>query len=212
MNLQYIFDQLSTGELSDTALASNDDGGIDCGDTLKVTLHIEMGLTALYRRFRLLTKSIDVVVDDSTRNYSIMESDLFKIEKILDAEKNEIFPSNTSDIDSIKTLSMHSFIVPVSMKPQTLQVLYRANHPRIDKAAVEFQPADVQVYLPETHLEALLYFVASRVMNPIGISGEFHEGNNYSAKYERACLVLESHNYQTDNQEQHDKFTSRGWV
>lgn len=54
-----------------------------------------------------------------------------------------------------------------------------------------FEPSEVDVELPDMYLEALIYFVASRVMNPIGMNEEFHAGNNYAAKYEEECQRLE---------------------
>jgi hypothetical protein len=68
-----------------------------------------------------------------------------------------------------------------------------------------------EVNLPVTHLEPLLYFVASRIMNPVGASGEFHEGNNYAAKYEQACQQLEMHGFSLNTQASRDQFERNGW-
>lgn len=60
----------------------------------------------------------------------------------------------------------------------------RANHPKIVKGIKQFDSMKVQVQLPETHLSALLLFVASRAYTPVGMTSEFNPGNNYAVRYE----------------------------
>ncbi len=94
-----------------------------------------------------------------------------------------------------------------------LRVTYRADHLPIGKREASKEPEKVEVDLPATHLKALLLFVASRVLNPIGFSGEgAHEGNNYAQKYEMACRELEAGGYQLSFHEEEDRFAQRGFV
>lgn len=58
----------------------------------------------------------------------------------------------------------------------------------------------------------LLYYVASRVHNSIGMTGEFNAGNNYSAKYEMSCQQLEQMNLRVDQDSQNSKLQRGSWV
>jgi len=101
--------------------------------------------------------------------------------------------------------------IPDHLKTKNLEVVYRANHPVINQSG-SFNPDTYEVGLPYSHLEALLMFVASRVSNPIGMTNEFHAGNNYAAKYEQCCKDIETFNLRTDQGAQYDKLGRNGWV
>lgn len=212
MNLQEIFDQLTDGELINTSIGSDKDGGINCGDERKICSHVELGLLALYKRFRLKTKTVDVYTVEGQLEYKVDANDILKIERVYTADDCELQFNHTDNELSISAPTYDTIKLSEEMKPQLLKVEYRARHPKLDKELVSFDAEKVEIELPYTHLEPLLLFVASRVLNPIGISGEFHEGNNYMAKYERACQMLEAHNYQSDNQSESNRFNDRGWV
>jgi hypothetical protein len=75
----------------------------------------------------------------------------------------------------------------------------------------------IETELPRTYLEALLYFVASRVFNPVGlesavIRAPFHTGNNYYSKYEAACALLASVGLDVEETVEYHKFSSKGFV
>lgn len=99
-----------------------------------------------------------------------------------------------------------------NVKDDFFTVMYRANHPKIDIKTVQYSPYNVNIELPETHLEALIYFVASRVHNPIGMTNEFHAGNSYFKKYEEECQKLEIFNYEIDNIGEHTRFYDNGFI
>ncbi len=66
--------------------------------------------------------------------------------------------------------------------------------------------------MPYSHLEPLLYYVASRINNPIGMANEFHAGNSYAAKYEKSCQELEMVNLRVDQGSQNTKLRQKGFV
>lgn len=72
-------------------------------------------------------------------------------------------------------------------------------------------PEITKVELPSSHLQALLYFVASRTYNPIGMTGEFNAGNNYNAKYEAECQGLEAAGLQVERGINNFKLNWSGW-
>ena len=86
--------------------------------------------------------------------------------------------------------------LPQSLKTTFVDVHYRAAALPIIKphckAGVFFEPSQVDLNLPDMYLEALVYFVASRVFNPVGMNQEFYSGDNYANKYEMECQRLEA--------------------
>lgn len=72
-----------------------------------------------------------------------------------------------------------------------LLVRYKAKAKPLD---FSLAPDNVFIELPDHYLQALVYYVAHRMFNPMGSEtigrGMFHEGNNYAAKYKEACDSL----------------------
>ena len=103
--------------------------------------------------------------------------------------------------------------LPGSLKTRTAEIVYRANRPKIVKGITLYDPGRVQVRLPETHLNALLLFIAPRAYTLIGMTGEFNAGNNYAVKYVAECNQLTLAGLRVDqggglNQ----RFNGRGWA
>lgn len=148
---------------------------------------------------------------------------ILKVERILTDDGTELGLNDGADRYSCHNLDMTTLRVPVELANQTadtpdflkttqLTVVFRANHPAIAIGSGLFDPARVNLELPYSHLEALLYFVASRVHNPIGMSNEFHSGNNYAAKYEAACRMLEGEGLKIDSSGEDDRIRRNGWA
>lgn len=102
--------------------------------------------------------------------------------------------------------------MPEVMRGTMLKVSYRAGHGAAICCPAYYDPEMIDVPLPEMYLEALLYFVASRVYNPIGFNADFHHGTNYAAKYEQECQRLELMGLQLDKTSENDRFTRNGWI
>ena len=155
---------------------------------------------------------------------------LLRVEKIhvfKDGKRGEELPLNQDFEDlSILTPTMQSIYVPSALVNSTqastdvpeawrtdqVVVTYRAAHPKLAVGLGYFDPERITLEIPPTHVEALCYFVASRIHNPIGMSNEFHAGNNYSARYEAKCAELEGAGMQISTLAQMDRFTSKGFV
>jgi hypothetical protein len=103
--------------------------------------------------------------------------------------------------------------LPDDLKTSQLEVIYRARHPKIDPAAASFDPETYDVRLPDTHLQALLYYVASRVYQPLG-TGQFEgmNGANYWKRYDAECEKLTDAGVQLDRGTGFDKLRSRGYA
>ncbi|WP_225784523.1 hypothetical protein [Xenophilus sp. Marseille-Q4582] len=148
--------------------------------------------------------------------------DLIKVEKVTVVGGETLSLNDAANPLSVLTPKMSVLAVParlveqdVTLPPElrgsTLEVVYRARHPRLEIPLGYFNPAREEVDLPESHLAALLYFIASRVHNPIGMVEEFHAGNSYAAKYEQECARLELQGVQIDAGQGNDRFERQGF-
>ena len=151
------------------------------------------------------------------------QDDIFKVERVLTDKQYELGLNDEADLMACMTPSATVLRVPRPiveqgndlpnhLKTSKLEVVYRANHPKIVKPMGYFDPSRVEVELPYSHLEALLYFIASRVHNPTGMVNEFHMGNSYAAKYEMACEQLETLNLRVDQGGHNTRLRDKGWV
>ena len=234
MNLQDIFDELTYGELSQLAIGGKDnvERGICEDDRIIIIKHVKTALTALYNRFRLREKSVEIMVSEGKNSYVLhqdfavsnlssgaatkylldtdddkFDGSLIKIEEVCGSwdNKYERLPLNdVGNAYSVRTPSNRTLLLPATymqhaIPPDKVRVDYRANHPPIDSDLAIAAPMAVEIELPVTHLQALLFHIASRIMNPTGMIEEFHSGNTYYAKYEGECARLEVENNQIDN-------------
>ncbi|MCD1628474.1 hypothetical protein [Marinobacter shengliensis] len=242
MVLQDIFDQLTHGELSQVFVGNAEGEGIREEDKLRMISHIQLGLTALHKRFLLKERQLTVELVPNKSVYVLKQAfaqsndeseepikyihdaefpfkdDLLKVERVVTDKGTALSINDYFDEDTVRTASYNTLVLPSfdawepSLKPTKLVITYRADHHKINKIVGQFISFKEEIDLPVTHLEALLYFVASRVMNPVGIAGEFHEGNNYAQKYEQACMELEQHGHQLNSQSSNSRFDYNGWV
>lgn len=149
--------------------------------------------------------------------------DVLKIERVYTESGYEMSLNDASDpyscfTPTATTLRVPSAVVlatsslPDELKTSNLRVVYRANHQNIVMGLAGFDPDRVEVELPQSHLEPLLFYIASRIHNPIGMTNEFHAGNNYAAKYENSCMELELKNLRIDQGSQNTRLEKNGWV
>lgn len=247
MKLQEIFDQLSYGELSQLSLGTGSLGSISEADWPKLLAHINLGLSALFKRFFLKEGVLVLQLQAGQSSYHLKRDyaqsntrsnvpvkyiidsgnpfveDILKVEQVFGDTGHEYTLNDEKDMYSIlitgpKTLWVPLEIVdthidlPEELRTEKLELIYRADHPRIVIGNGYFDPERVEIELPYSHLEALLYFVASRIHNPIGLVNEFNFGNNYAAKYEMVCQQLEQQNLRIDRVSTNTRAERNGWV
>lgn len=235
MKLKDIYDQLAYGELRLLKLGSGnidaDNEGLPVESFIKMLPTIQLGLTELYKKFMLREGHISVPLVEGQVSYILkkkhdvpvdFEDNLLKVERIYGTfrkEKYEIPLNRINNKAAIRTTSHDVLLVPDDtelapwlLETDTLKIVYRANHPKINVNTANAAPLVVDIDLPMTHLQALLYFVASRLHNPMGMSQEFHEGNNYAAKYENELMKLTDLNYEIDDDADDERVLADGWV
>lgn len=233
MKLQDIYDQLAYGEFSNISWGHDLDapeGGMPEEAFKKLVPTVQLGLTELHKRFLLREDEVTIplVAEKSTyillRKVDAPESfadNLNKIERVygtVGGKSYEIPLNKRDNAASIRTSGFQTLIVPTDIKAAPwlketteLRIVYRADHPKISTAVAGSAPLAVTIDLPGTYLEALLMYMASRVSNPKGASEGFHEGNNYAAKFEAACALLNSLNYAIDEDAEDFSVVSNDW-
>ena len=188
--------------------------------TLLLTLNPAISTYQLNSKFAVSTGSTGTryITDSKAVPF---KDDINKVERVYVSGGTELPVNDLEDYYSVRTPTMTSLYVPNSilqpttetpdeMKTTTLKVVYRAGH--IPLSTEDISPEDDVVDLPYSHLEALLYFVASRVHTPTGLKDEANLSNVYYAKYEAACQGLEQMGFQIDRQNQPDRISRGGWV
>lgn len=237
MKLQEIFDQLSGGEFSQISIGGANAGVIDESNYGKVLGHVNLGLTALYKRFTLKEGRLVLELQEAVETYKLhsafavngvgstepvryikdtvaapFTNDIIKVERVLADSGVELPLNDSSDTTSVFTTSALVLRVPVDTDSDFLTVVYRAAHPKLRVTPGVFYPGLVEVQLPDTHLDALLLYVASRAQAPVGMGAEFNASNAYYGRYERACQELEGKGLQVDQGSQNTRLFTNGWV
>lgn len=151
--------------------------------------------------------------------------DVIKIERVVavNTDEQEFALNDTNNVYSITTPSVATLRIPADIVDQAsdlpsqylttdLTVIYRAKHEKIIQGLGYFDPTRTTIELPETHLSALLYYVAGRVHNPIGLQNEFNAANNYMARYEAECQMLEGRGIQVVENGSGGRLSRGGWV
>ena len=88
-------------------------------------------------------------------------------------------------------------------------IQYRAAHPRLVWDVAD-DPALIEVNIPESLYEALLYYVAHRASpQPIGgVDGAM----TFLQKYEQACQAVEKQGLHIQTEVANWRFDNHGWV
>jgi hypothetical protein len=148
--------------------------------------------------------------------------DVIQIQAVLTDAGDELYLNKWAEPYSVMTpsqttLDVPSIIVngaldmPEELRTENLIVQYQATHTDINEDTGLDFPEDMDVDLPNTHLTALLYFVAGRFNTPLGAADGFHAGNNYATMYEAECLRLENKGMVIVQQADNNLFRQKGW-
>lgn len=237
MTLDDVFKALAHGELSQVFTGDTPAGELSLDHRRQALSSIELGLTALYRRFRLKDGRVLLRPAPGVQTYLLdskyalsnelslaptrylidsvdrpFKDDALRIEEVEDAEGGLVPLNDSNCADTLRTPDLLSLWLPATKEFGDLTVLYRTKHPTIPKDQALAMPTSVRIELPQSHLQALLYYVASRAYNPMFRGGEMHEGNNWAARYEQECQRLEADYLVIDEDYEDDRFCRNGWV
>lgn len=223
MKLKDIFDHLTSGEFSQLSIGGEAAGVINTNNQIRVAGHIQLGLTALYRRFNLKERRLSFAIRNDADNYQLEVDDLLRVERVLTDSDYELNLNDHGDAYGCFTPTLNSLRLapamvlqgpdtPEPLRTVNLTVVYRANHPKIVASDGMLDATTKTVELPPSHLDALLFYVASRVNSHIGANGESTSGSVWLARYEAECKRLEHDGFVVQAAEYDTRFSDRGWV
>lgn len=151
--------------------------------------------------------------DDRLWNQSIL-----KVEQIYDDAGKELKLNESGDYESLMTPSDDTLQVSdwfLQKYPTTkLKMTYRMA-PRKQLLCEDFVDEwdCLEVDIPYSHLQALVYFVAMRSHSSVGFQANTaSEFNNYSQKFEIECSNLDALNLRVDPQGRNDRLSRGGWA
>ena len=89
------------------------------------------------------------------------------------------------------------------LNDQWVKVEYKASPRRLSKIDDDglYDPEDINIDLPYDYLNALIFYIASRLTNANmnGVQQGFHEGNNYYQRFVSACAMLVDRGHDVEN-------------
>lgn len=235
MFLSEVLEHLEHGELSQLAMGGNECESIDCCNLANILPHINMGLAELYKRFPLKMGDVIVQQYDHIQTYFLKRKyaqsnteskepvkyivdskyqpfidNVNKIERIIDELGRELFVNNSTEYWSVYTPSYDSIQVPLPEKENQMIVHYRAGHQVIKLDCLD--PAKTEIEIPPGYLEALLYYIGSRILTGLNTDGQISEGNNYMQKFEQSCAKITELNLMNNDNTSNLKLDNAGWV
>ena len=234
-----IFSHLNYGELSQLSLAGADEQGITSAAYPAIISHLNMGLIELYKRFPLRMREVDIKLDSTITEYSLTApfglnsgssetvkylidtpTDNFldrvlKIERVEtdDIEVLEDLPLNDStDTTSVYTLGFNILKVISPNDTDTLTVHYRSAPDKIVNSA-NIDPETLDIPIPQSLLEALVYFIAGRAhANVPSIDGNPSESITYLQKFEASVAKVEQLSLIENTNTTNERLVTNGWV
>lgn len=186
---------LADSEVSNLGFVEN--GEILPESLPKILRAINLGLVDLHTRFLLRKKRIAVDLVPDQLQYTIAESDFV-----------ELLTTSLPNIDK-SLLSPNTFYANVDA-PTTITVEYKATLPPLTEADIA---ADSNVELPIAYLNALLYFIGSRMLMsiPNQMDGDINEGTRYTQKYMEELAMLAQQGVDVDGVYENNWFNERGF-
>lgn len=205
MKLSHIFEVLASGELVNLSLAA-DNINIKPERKILVLRAINRAMSDLHTRF-LLRKAyvaLDIALDQDV--YTLAVNDLVEITDIYLNDKK------LSEGSEYIKLGVNTFKVLIKLGiTEDLRVEYKAGHKVLTELDIEL---DTEVNLPSSYLNAVAYFVANCLITPRvnQLDGDLNEGVAYMSKYEKEIGMLSQQGIDVDALNDHNLFTSRGFI
>lgn len=209
MVVQDVINMLVYGELSQHYMANN--GELNEDKIPVMISHINLGLTALHKRFPLRKKIETYVIDqlDTVIDLRATVPDLLKIEGVSLASGKEMVINETKGLERVSSFDWFNIKFEGFEEGTEVLLEYRLNHPRIASNA---DLETTSIILPDSFIEPLITYVASRVVSSIGFGEAINEASFYASKFEMLCLQLENKSMINGDGFVNNRLESKGWV
>lgn len=195
MRLSDIFDALGSGELANLHLVENN---AIVPDKLPIVLNaINLALTDLHTKFLLKRKLVKINIDPTIETYKITNGDFIEV---LNSDMNGI---------QYSLLNPNTLYVKAD-KPTVITIEYKASHRKLTEEDIL---EDSEVDLPLSYLNALLYFIGSRMYVSVvnQLDGDLNESARYASMYQAELLTLTNQGIDVDHLNNNDWFYERGF-
>ena len=195
MRLSDIFDALGSGELANLHLVENNS---IIPDKLPIVLNtINLALTDLHTKFLLKRELVKINIEPTIDTYKITNGDFIEV---LNSDMNGI---------QYSLLNPNTLYVKAD-KPTVVTIEYKASHRKLTEEDIL---EDSEVDLPLSYLNALLYFIGSRMYVSVvnQLDGDLNESARYASMYQAELLTLTNQGIDVDHLNNNDWFYERGF-
>lgn len=238
MNIQELFYRLSVGELSNLAMSGEGSGNIREADQAKLIVYTNAALSAIHKRFLLITKELLLEPLDHITNYHLKKEfarssnsdqrykyiidlpgspftgDVIRVIEVYDSRKLKLPLNDPGRFDSLFTPAPTTLQVPEPVNRNALSVMYQASHKPLEFLGLKLEEVQAQdINLPEFLEAALINNIAYRVFSHL--NGQEHQAKSqeYISMYEAECTEIEENDLinQTQSNTQ-TKLQERGFI
>jgi len=239
MKLSGIFKRLVSGEFHRHSLGEDlVDGSINPDHYSLVLPMINMGIDTLHTRFILREEEVIVRLQEWITTYTLhtdhamynnsdttglkprylhdsslypFQNTIIKILTIHNEMGQERFINDSNQQYAIHLNNHNTFQHPYPDKENAVSVVYQSTLPDIELTNT-FDPDKIEVDMGIPYIEALCYFVATRVHIGMNDQETMAEMNAFTAKYERSIALLQKDVITRSSVFLSDQFEMQGWV
>lgn len=235
MKLSEFFHNLATTDLADSHFANSKEGKIVQRHIPAMITHTRYALDTLYTRFPLHEKEVAIRMIAGMSHYKLhsdyaefntgseaypkyivdspfepFKDDILRIERVYDEVGNELPFNDDAICCAVKTVAYDTIQVINAVESNVLFAIYRASHEYIPSDA---NPDEVHLAVPQSHMEALSYYVASRAYGSMSSPVATNKGAEYLQKFENACDLIEKYNLSNNSESNtNTKPYYGGWI
>jgi hypothetical protein len=236
MLVSELLDHLTFGELAHVSIGGAARGEITPADYERFVAQINLGLTTLHTRFRLRDEEVLIQKQLGISDYKLhsdfavsneasgepvkyildtvdapFQDNVIKVEEAYDEDGIEIRINDTNDLFSIYTPRFDMVQMPFVNDEEVVSVIYRARHEKlVATAATDLSTLTINLH-PSFH-QALLFFVAGRILMTMGTDQGGNEGDAFFGKYEGECQRLVTYNVLAEANTTNQRLELNGWV
>jgi hypothetical protein len=239
ITLNELFVDIASGELNQTGLVDEDTGLLKTSSYPKIVSALNMGLIEIYKRFLLKEKEcniyqqsgveiyylrseyvsdIDFMGDDGyieDSEFEYFDDDLVRILRAYNSAGDKVPIDNKAYPDTgIFTLAYDTIKMVPSSPPDIISIVYQAFLKiKIDDYTL-LDPSKIKIQAPNTIKDALLTYVAGRILqsqNTRAAEGEQNLSMTYRAKFENACLQIKNAGLEIQVNDTRSSFEANGW-
>lgn len=238
MKVSDFFYNLSVGELSNLAMSEEGSGTIREQDQGKLIVYVNAALTAIHKRFILITKEVLVETLDHVTNYHLKKQfalssnsnerykyiidvigapfagDVLRILEVYDARQTNLPLNDPGQPNSLFTPGPATLQVPNPITRNALSVIYQANHVPLKFKGISLtEVGNQEIDVPEFLENALTNHVAYKVYSHMNGTEHQAKAQEYLSLFDTDCVEIEENDLinQTQSTTQ-TKLNERGFI